>query len=546
MSRFPDIIPIGFVDKTERSYITVDKIFYKVRIDKQNDLNFGDILYFNMKGNRIEKDSNLKKNVLFQCDSYLKIHTIHIRKAIDDRMENYDPLTCSALKRIIFDIYPSDETELSLGYGLFSYYFFKRIERNNRFLAMGMIFLFSFLFGIRIKYYLIVIGIICGMKNKNRIEVFALQIIFLSLLNPFLFHNNSVLLTLLFEAYGIFSIPFSFHSYLLILSSLLFGQSDLVDVFFFKQFVLFKALLFLASSLVLVFPVLSGTYGLLIRLFTYIDRFHLNIRGSISLPGFLLFMEMTRIMKNRGRSVEVILICICILLPLNEPFFQVSFIDVGQGDAPLIRYPFSHSCILIDTGPKYNYYSLQKELFKKGIYRIDHLIITHNDSDHNGNVSALLKDFDVKDIVEKGRDIEYRDLLFKFYDLGLFDNDNDNSLVYSLEVNGKTFLFTGDISRNAERILIMRYGPLNVDVLKVGHHGSSSSSSELFISEILPEVASISTSGMYDHPHKEVLEILDRYLVRYYVTARSGTISIYMLSGISFVRTSKNEFAIMR
>ncbi|MBR4609243.1 MAG: hypothetical protein IKO38_02220 [Erysipelotrichaceae bacterium] len=174
------------------------------------------------------------------------------------------------------------------------------------------------------------------------------------------------------------------------------------------------------------------------------------------------------------------------------------------------------------------------------------MIITHNDSDHNGNVEALKEDFKVKDIVTEGRDIEYYGLFLDHLDLSEFDNDNDNSLVYLMKVKSLSFLFTGDISKKAERDLILRHGPLDVDILKVSHHGSKTGSSDLFISQILPAVSVISTSGLYGHPNKEVLDVLNSYKSRFFLTSESGTVSVYITRFLSFIKTAKYEFVIIR
>ncbi|MBR4470577.1 MAG: hypothetical protein IKS54_04605 [Erysipelotrichaceae bacterium] len=129
--------------------------------------------------------------------------------------------------------------------------------------------------------------------------------------------------------------------------------------------------------------------------------------------------------------------------------------------------------------------------------------------------------------------------------LNEYDNDNDNSLVYYLDVKGIDFLFTGDISSEAERDLVRRYGPLNIDILKVSHHGSKTATSPFFVSSVLPKIAVISTSGMYDHPSKEVLETLNRYMVRIFSTKESSTVTVYFTGLFSFVKTGKNEFVII-
>ena len=144
--------------------------------------------------------------------------------------------------------------------------------------------------------------------------------------------------------------------------------------------------------------------------------------------------------------------------------------------------------------------------------------MTHDDEDHNGNVERLKRDFKVREIVESGKNIFYNGLLLKYHDLGTFDNDNDNSLVYSMDAGGIRFLFTGDISVDAENIFVQRYGPIKIDVLKVAHHGSDTSTGSYFVGSVLPEYAVISTSGQYGHPKRSVLETLKNYKVHYFNT----------------------------
>ncbi|MBQ6126604.1 MAG: MBL fold metallo-hydrolase [Erysipelotrichaceae bacterium] len=108
-----------------------------------------------------------------------------------------------------------------------------------------------------------------------------------------------------------------------------------------------------------------------------------------------------------------------------------------------IRDSLYSTSVLIDTGSSYQYYSLKKKLFCEGIYRIDYLIITHDDEDHNGNIENLKKDFKIMNIVETGVDIDCRRIFLKYYDLCGSDNDNDSSLVYAAWIGSVSFLFTG-------------------------------------------------------------------------------------------------------
>ena len=97
---------------------------------------------------------------------------------------------------------------------------------------------------------------------------------------------------------------------------------------------------------------------------------------------------------------------------------------------------FFYSGVLINTGSSYQYNSLKKELCRYGIDTIDHLVITHDDEDHNGNLHNLDKVFRIKDVIEKGHDFYYRNLNFQYLKMDESDNDNDNSLVYLLDVSG--------------------------------------------------------------------------------------------------------------
>jgi beta-lactamase superfamily II metal-dependent hydrolase len=464
---------------------------------------------------------------------------------MEDLISRLDEQNENTVRRILLDQY-SDDLEFDLGYGLFSYYFLRALKRRNRKACICFLLFYVLFFGFQMKFFIIIADLLFDRFEIRKDERLSYKVMFFMILNKKLLQNRSILLPLLFESYGLFEFPFDFKTYLMVTASIFFGQSDLIDILFFDFFLKGRILLFCFSIFSALIPFMQVPFMYLARAYSYVNSLHINIRGCISVPTFLLFLELKKLIRNQNSLIELLAISFCILLPLYEPFFQVSFLNVGQGDSILITYPFSHSCILIDTGPPYNYHLLQRELFRKGIYVIDHLIITHDDSDHNGNIGSLYEDFKVKDIVTEGRDISYKTIMLEYIDLGHFDNDNDNSLVYRLDVNGYDFLFTGDISSYAERVLIRRFGPIKTDFLKVSHHGSRSASSDYFISHLLPEMAVISTSGLYGHPHQEVLDTLDRYHISYYLTSRSGSISVFISSLFSFIKTAKNEFVIMR
>ena len=152
----------------------------------------------------------------------------------------------------------------------------------------------------------------------------------------------------------------------------------------------------------------------------------------------------------------------------------------------------------------------------------------------------------IKNIIIEGKDIGLKYLNLKYLYIDDFDNDNDNSLVYYLNINDIKFLFTGDISSKAEEKLVNRYGDLDIDILKVTHHGSSTGSSEYFIKSILPKISIISTSGQYNHPSNITIENLEKYLSKYYITKDDGTIEIYLTGLINILKSEHGDFVIIR
>ena len=541
-----DVMPLGMVEEKREKYVIADKIFYKTKVFCEDDLKPGDVLYFKSAFKKNSISSQINKNILFEGEDCQKLFCFYPRTFIYETIHSQEALTKEMMEKLLYNIDPVQGLDFDLGYGLASYYFFRFLNKKSKRISLILFFIYSLFFVFPIKHYLILIDMILDHFSLNKEKKASIKILILCCINFSLFQNYSFLLPLLFEMYSLFSLDLDFKTYMAFLTIFFFGQCDPIKTFTFSFLIRIRIFLFLFSFLVLLCPFLEGVYLFLIRIFSRLLSFDLSIRGTVSIFGTVLLISIFRhfhIQKGAGQYVILLLVT---LLPIHDPFFHVSFIDVGQGDSIMIKKPFRHSCTLIDTGSPFNYYKLKTFLFRQGIYQIDHLIITHNDSDHNGNVEALKEDFKVKDIVTQGRDIEYNGLFLDHLDLLEFDNDNDNSLVYLMKVKSLSFLFTGDISKKAERDLILRHGPLDVDILKVSHHGSKTGSSDLFISQILPAVSVISTSGLYGHPNKEVLDVLNSYKSRFFLTSESGTVSVYITRFLSFIKTAKYEFVIIR
>ena len=200
-------------------------------------------------------------------------------------------------------------------------------------------------------------------------------------------------------------------------------------------------------------------------------------------------------------------------------------INVGQGDATFISDNFK--TVLIDTGSKYNYHKLKKELYRQGIYNIDYLIISHNDEDHSGNIEILKKDFKIGRLIYDGEDISLKGSFLHYLNVGTYANDNDNSLIYLFEDKNIKVLFPGDISKKVELMLIEKFRLDDIDIIHCAHHGSSTSSDEYFIGSINAKAAIISTNGKYNHPALETIETLNKFQIEIFSTKEERNIHLY-------------------
>jgi len=217
------------------------------------------------------------------------------------------------------------------------------------------------------------------------------------------------------------------------------------------------------------------------------------------------------------------------------PKSEIVFINVGQGDSTLIRTGYEN--ILIDTGGLKNVNLATQALipfFKQNrITKLDSVLITHNDFDHMGALEELNKNFNIKDIYYAEDIKPYKKICgINIQNLNesssSISDNNDKSGVYYFEVNKNKILIMGDASMAVEKKIINTYQELDVDILKVGHHGSKYSSSFGFLKFVNPEIAVISVGGknFYDHPSDEVLDKLESLNIPYRRTDLEGTIRI--------------------
>jgi competence protein ComEC len=243
-------------------------------------------------------------------------------------------------------------------------------------------------------------------------------------------------------------------------------------------------------------------------------------------------------------------------IQINKNTLQVHFINVGQGDSILIQV--NNKNLLIDSGPNKSEDKLKKYLKKLNISKFDYIIATHPHEDHIGNMSYIINNFDVlnfyapkvenstkafetmvESLIRKDLKIKVLKANIKSIDLGKnivvdvfsplsnsYEDLNNYSPIVKISYGNTSFLFTGDAEELSENEVLNAGFDLKCDVLKIGHHGSSSSTSENFLKASNPSIAVISVGedNTYGHPTDTVLSRLKE--TKIYRTDINGNIVI--------------------
>jgi len=352
-----------------------------------------------------------------------------------------------------------------------------------------------------------------------------------------------------------------------------FSQINVLSIFLNIFFVpIVSSIIFPLSLITFLFPFFNNLFTILINIFellsitfSKIDNF-IFIMSKISTLFIIIYyiiISITLYFLSKNKYKYIVSLMFIFVIHYNITIFnkglEITYIDVGQGDSIFIKFPNDKSNILIDTGGKVTYgnlknnYSVGKNIVdylkSMGIRKLDYLIITHGDFDHMGDSLYLIDKFKVENVIfncgefnalEKElikvldeKKIKYYSCIkelnigkykLDFLNTKVYDNENDNSNVIYTEFNGYKFMFMGDAGVEKEKDILDKYNLANIDVLKVGHHGSKTSSSKEFIDEIDPKygVISVGKNNRYGHPNKEVLNNLDNSKI--YRTDQDGSI----------------------
>jgi len=279
----------------------------------------------------------------------------------------------------------------------------------------------------------------------------------------------------------------------------------------------------------------------------------------IKFNNFLKFSKSVRLGILLFTGIVVVLLFI-VFVDLFDKSLRVSFYDIGQGDAVFIETPENYQ-ILIDGGPGPN---ILRKLGRDMMFwdkTIDLIIATHPDADHISGLIDVLERYKVKNVLispiiskdtfvfkrfydaiwnegariylakagQNFSDINFTVLYpFEFSEAKQFKDFNDMSIVNLLEYKGQKILFTADATIKVEDMLLEKYPSLDINILKVGHHGSKTSSSFNFLKSFVPDLAIIQVGkdNRYKHPHISVIERFQNFGIPIWRTDLDGDLKL--------------------
>lgn len=324
------------------------------------------------------------------------------------------------------------------------------------------------------------------------------------------------------------------------------------------------------SLITLIIKPLDGIFYTITNLLETISLYFpvLNIViPKLNLVTIIIYYLLLFLFFNSYQKIYLVLMFLMILvikfLVVLDNNLYCFYLDVKQGDSIVIKY--KGKSIMIDTGGitsfpqeewkmRKQYYITDNSIkFIKsiGVNKLDYLILTHGDYDHMGEAEHLIDNFKVdKVILNCGeynqleqelikvlnkkkipyyscvKELEIGKYKLQLLNTGIYDNENDNSSVIYLNYNNYRFLFMGDSTIQREKDILENYNLKDIDFLKVGHHGSNTSSDESFINHINPKYSliSVGASNRYGHPKKSVLDTLNSSMI--YRTDIDGSIEI--------------------
>ena len=528
-----------------RKYLYNHHVYYLVKIDNIKVISKTRSVKYKVKNYIV------KRSEKFKHSDYFKAFLIGDKSEMDD----YSIFQ----KNGVSHLFAISGMHLSLLSGIILFLFKK--SRFKEILACIFLILFSMITNYSASIYrslLLFIYIVLNKKLDLRIStanVLLLVVCTLLIFNPLIIYDMGFLYSvsvslglILFNKYmkkNYFVNMFltSFIAFLFSLPITLYYNYEINLMQIINNVVivpLVSIIIYPLTILTFIFSFLEPILNVLISILKFISTHLIMINiivPKVSLIFYFIYYVFLFMFLKTNRNIFILLIIIYTLCIKAKPLIDfntyVYFLDVGQGDSSLIYS--KHKVILIDTGGNDNIKvsdNTIKFLKSTGKSKINYLVLTHGDYDHMGEAINLVNNFKVEKVIfncgefnelEKDlikvldkkkipyysciKELNIDDNKLYFLNNNDYGNENDNSSVIYTKLNNYKFLFMGDAGVEVEEDLIEKYNLQDIDVLKVGHHGSKTSSSKKFIDEIEPKysIISVGKNNRYGHPNNEVL-----------------------------------------
>ena len=492
---------------------------------------------------------NASKNVFYKTKS-IRV----LKKSTSLKSKLYAYISSQKNSKVLLSLYYGihedtiDEIYTMLGYGYISAYFIvfnllkrKYEDKKIRISLLILSILFGSFFVFTLSLTRFILYQISYLFFKSKSDQIGFTILCFSILYPTQVLSISFVLPILLQLVSYFCTEHKWIVQKMVLISVLFIYFKKVDIVSF-----------------LLFNLLRKFYGCVFLLGMFIPDFvtlkipSLTIHYAPQFVFIFVFIVVYIQCLKHFKWKYMILFLIPFLEVFCNPFFQVYTLNIGQGDCSVIVEPFYKSVVMIDCGQSLYRDNVERIIFpfleNKNIHTIDTLILTHADFDHSGGYDHLKEKVKIKQVIKNSKDkvnVEY-----PFYLLlqeRMAKDENDSSIISYFTFDHLNYLFMGDASKEIEKQLMDTYD-LKADVIKVGHHGSNTSSDVAFLDSLDCKIALISAGykNKYDHPSTETLKTLDHLHIHTFCTSTNGSIAIYSLHDFAFIVTNDGLFGIIR
>ena len=546
------------VTEIKQSYYVAKNQGMKVLVQSDLDLNFKDQIQIDSL-EPIHTDDNF---TLFSFTKYnasknifYKTRNVRIlKKSHSLKSKLYTFLSNQKNSKVLLSLYYGihedtiDEIYTMLGYGYISAYFivFNLLKRkyDEQKIRKGLL-IVSILFG---NFFVFTLSLtrfilyqLAYLLFQFKSDQIGFTILFFSILYPTQVLSISFVLPILLQLVSYFCTEHKWIVQKMVLVSILFIYFKKVDV----------------VSLLL-FNLMRKFYGLIFLVGIFISDLKpltipsLTIHYAPQYVFILVFIVVYIQCLKHFQWKYLIIFLIPFLEVFCNPFFQVYTLNIGQGDCSIIVEPFYKSVVMIDCGQNLYRDNVERIIMpfleNKNIHTIDTLILTHDDFDHSGGYESLKDRIEIKQVIRDSKEkvnVEYP--FYLLLDQRESKDENDSSIISYFTYDHLKYLFMGDASKQIEEQLMDTYD-LKADVIKVGHHGSNTSSDAAFLDSLDCKIALISAGykNKYNHPSVETLKTLDKLNINTFCTSTDGSIAIYSWHHFSFIVTNDGLFGIIR